>query len=125
VKAKNIVLRKVEHVSCAMQARTEKKVGAAPQASQQGPQVQRPPPQSRAGTAGPPAAAQVTSQVPARSQMTHPSVIVTRQLEMSLHVTRHPCRQSTSHALVRPQFTSQSSPHVRAQLEASWQANVQ
>jgi hypothetical protein len=75
--------------------------------------------------AGPAAEAQVTSQLPARSQMTHPSVIVTRQLEMSLQVTRHPCRQSTSHALVRPQFTSQSSPQVRSQLEASWHSNVQ
>jgi hypothetical protein len=57
--------------------------------------------------------------------MTQPSVNVTLHVDTSLHVTRHPCRQATSQALVRLQSTAQSSPQVRAHLEVSLQANVQ
>ncbi|HMI83803.1 MAG TPA: hypothetical protein VK550_06890 [Polyangiaceae bacterium] len=50
---------------------------------------------------------------------------MTRQLETSLQITRHPCRQSTSHALARLQLTAQSSPHPSVQLEVSWQVKAQ
>jgi hypothetical protein len=57
--------------------------------------------------------------------MTHPSANLTLQAETSLHVTRHPPRQSTLQALARLQFTAQSSPHESAQREVSWHVNAQ
>ena len=73
----------------------------------------------------PPGAAQCTLQAPARSQITQPSVNLTLQLDTSLHVTRHPFRQSTLQALARLQVTAQSSPHESEQLETSAQISVQ
>ena len=86
---------------------------------QQRSHANRPPPQFWAGTGVPPGGAQCTLQTPARSQITQPSVNLTLQLDTSLHVTRHPFRQSTLQALARLQLTAQSSPHESEQLETS------